>query len=149
MSSVTGNAQMDHCDPDSMKQVCSLCLLQSFPFHSFIMSLIALITHYRFRIRRLVTLLTATVWAWTTCDCIPPFSLWEQHRFQTHPSATRLGFHTPHPARVQTVLHSASSAPLTAYLWTCWTITSCWSLSFKKLRRLQLPVVLPLNCTEK
>lgn len=43
MSSVTGSDQVDHCDPDSMKQVCRLCLLQSFPFHSFIMSLIA---HY-------------------------------------------------------------------------------------------------------
>lgn len=43
MSSVAVNNQVDHCDPDSMKQVCHLCPLQSFSFDSFSMSIIA---HY-------------------------------------------------------------------------------------------------------
>ncbi len=103
MSSVTGSDQVDHCDPDSIKQVCRLCLLQSFPFHSFIMSLIAHY-HYRFRIRSLVTQLIATVWAWMTCDCIPPLLPLGRHRFQTLRQLTRLGFKHSPPACVQTVL---------------------------------------------
>lgn len=92
--------------------------------------------------RRSVTQLTVTAWAWTTCDCFPLLYRWEHLQFQTLLTATHLGSHTSQvvlwPVPVQTNLHSMSSAPRTACLWTSWEITSHWSSSFEKRDRLLL-----------